>query len=84
MQPMRTRRQYHRLRAKDVKNAKAGQHADGQNLYLVVDPSGASRWQLQFVLRGRQRTSSSSTMCAPSSASRRSFTGRSASSASRP
>jgi integrase len=34
----------HRLSARTVATAKAGRHADGGGLYLVVDPSGARRW----------------------------------------
>jgi integrase len=34
----------HRLSARKVASAKAGRHADGGGLYLVVDPSGARRW----------------------------------------
>jgi len=33
----------------------AGRHADGNGLYLVVDPSGARRWILRTVVRGRRR-----------------------------
>ena len=32
-----------------------GRHADGGGLYLVVDPSGAKRWLLRVVVRGRRR-----------------------------
>lgn len=32
-----------------------GRHADGNGLYLVVDPSGARRWLLRVVVHGRRR-----------------------------
>ena len=32
-----------------------GRHADGNGLYLVVEPSGAKRWVLRTVVRGRRR-----------------------------
>ena len=32
-----------------------GRHADGNGLYLVVDPSGAKRWLLRTVVQGRRR-----------------------------
>jgi hypothetical protein len=35
---------------------KPGRHADGNGLYLVVDPSGAKRWVLRVVIRGHGRT----------------------------
>lgn len=31
-----------------------GRYADGNGLYLVVDPSGAKRWVLRTVIRGRR------------------------------
>lgn len=34
---------------------KAGRYADGNGLYLVVDPSGAKRWLLRTVVMGRRR-----------------------------
>jgi integrase len=34
---------------------KAGRYADGNGLYLVVDPSGAKRWVLRTVVHGRRR-----------------------------
>ncbi|MCC0056779.1 MAG: integrase arm-type DNA-binding domain-containing protein [Rhodobiaceae bacterium] len=34
---------------------KPGRYADGNGLYLVVDPSGAKRWLLRTVVRGRRR-----------------------------
>jgi hypothetical protein len=32
-----------------------GRYADGNGLYLVVDKSGAKRWVLRTVVRGRRR-----------------------------
>jgi len=32
-----------------------GRYADGNGLYLVVDPGGAKRWVLRTVVRGRRR-----------------------------
>lgn len=32
-----------------------GRYADGNGLYLVVDPSGAKRWLLRLVVQGRRR-----------------------------
>jgi Arm DNA-binding domain len=34
---------------------KPGRHADGGGLYLIVDPSGARRWVLRTIVRGRRR-----------------------------
>src|SRR5215207_9871783 len=34
---------------------KPGRYADGNGLYLVVDPSGAKRWVLRTVVQGRRR-----------------------------
>ena len=43
----RGRHPHQRLTAVGVKAAKdAGRYADGNGLYLVVDPSGAKRWIL--------------------------------------
>lgn len=33
----------------------AGRYTDGGGLYLVVDPSGAKRWLLRVVVKGRRR-----------------------------
>lgn len=33
----------------------AGRYADGNGLYLVVDPSGAKRWILRTMVQGRRR-----------------------------
>ena len=35
--------------------SKPGKYADGNGLYLVVDPSGAKRWVLRTVVHGRRR-----------------------------
>ncbi len=35
--------------------AEPGRYADGNGLYLVVDPSGAKRWVLRTVVRGKRR-----------------------------
>jgi integrase len=35
--------------------SKPGRYADGNGLYLVVDPSGARRWVLRTVIHGRRR-----------------------------
>ena len=38
-----------------VRNLSApGRHADGNGLYLVVDPSGAKRWLLRVVVKGKR------------------------------
>src|SRR5688572_4904660 len=38
-----------------IRNAsKPGRYADGNGLYLVVDPSGARRWLLRTVVRGKR------------------------------
>ena len=33
----------------------AGRYADGNGLYLVVEPSGAKRWLLRTIIQGRRR-----------------------------
>jgi integrase len=38
-----------------VKNAKAGRHADGGGLHLLVKDSGARSWVYRFMLRGKSR-----------------------------
>ena len=35
--------------------SKPGRYADGNGLYLIVDPTGAKRWVLRTVVRGRRR-----------------------------
>jgi integrase len=37
-----------------VRNAKPGQYADGNGLYLVVDDSGARRWILRTFVQGKR------------------------------
>jgi Arm DNA-binding domain len=32
-----------------------GRYSDGNGLYLVVSPSGAKRWIMRIVIRGRRR-----------------------------
>ncbi len=45
-----------RLSARKVETvSKAGYHADGEGLYLVVDPSGARRWAFIYHTRGKRR-----------------------------
>jgi integrase len=52
----RGRHPHQRLTAVGVKAAKAaGRYADGNGLYLVVDPSGAKRWILRTVVGGKRR-----------------------------
>lgn len=52
----RGRHPHQRLSALRVRNVKEpGRYADGNGLYLVVDPSGARRWILRTVIRGRRR-----------------------------
>jgi len=36
--------------------AKPGKYADGNGLYLVVEPSGAKRWLLRVAIKGRVTT----------------------------
>ena len=44
------------LNAKRVQNlSEPGRYADGNGLYLIVDLSGAKRWVLRTVVRGRRR-----------------------------
>ena len=43
------------LTIKQVQNAKAGRHADGNGLYLLVKPSGSKSWVLRVQHRGRRR-----------------------------
>lgn len=52
----RGRHPHQRLTAVGAKAAKdAGRYADGNGLYLVVDPSGAKRWILRTVVGGKRR-----------------------------
>ena len=39
-----------------AKTTKAGRHADGNGLYLCVEPSGSRRWEQRLVIRGKRRT----------------------------
>ena len=43
-----------RLTARGVLNAKAGMHADGEGLYLVVTSTGAKRWSFIFFWQGKR------------------------------
>jgi len=43
------------LTAVEVRNAKAGRHADGKGLYLLVKPSGSKSWVLRVQVGGRRR-----------------------------
>jgi hypothetical protein len=44
-----------RLTAKQVENAGAGMHADGDGLYLQVGTGGARSWVYRFTLNGKER-----------------------------
>ncbi|SFJ15395.1 Phage integrase family protein [Celeribacter neptunius] len=44
-----------RLNAAWVQSAPPGRHADGGGLYLQVDSSGARRWYIRLVVRGKRR-----------------------------
>lgn len=44
-----------RLNAAFVKTAQPGRHTDGGGLFLTVDASGARRWLVRLVIRGRRR-----------------------------
>jgi hypothetical protein len=51
----RGRHPHQRLTAVHVKSMKKpGRHADGNGLYLVIDPVGAKRWVWRGVVRGRR------------------------------
>ena len=45
----------HALTDLTVKNAKAGRHADGGGLNLLVKESGARSWVFRFMLNGKSR-----------------------------
>jgi Arm DNA-binding domain len=45
----------HALTPLTVKNAKAGRHADGGGLNLLVKESGARSWVFRFMLNGKSR-----------------------------
>jgi integrase len=52
----RVRHPMNALSAVRVRNEKLpGRYADGNGLYLVVDPSGARRWLLRIVIEGKRR-----------------------------
>lgn len=42
------------LNAVKIRNAKPGKYADGNGLYLTVDESGAKRWTLRTVIKGKR------------------------------
>jgi integrase len=44
-----------RLSVATVRNAKAGRHADGDGLYLLVKPTGGKSWLLRIQVDGRRR-----------------------------
>ncbi len=44
-----------RLTVAGVRNAKAGRHADGDGLYLLVKPTGGRSWLLRVQADGRRR-----------------------------
>ena len=43
------------LSAAFVRSAPPGRHADGNGLYLFVQPSGTRSWVQRIVIRGRRR-----------------------------
>ena len=46
----------HRLTALSVKKiTKPGKYGDGHGLYLIVDSSGAKRWEQRLTVQGRRR-----------------------------
>ncbi len=51
----RGRHPHQRLTAVAVRRKKPGKYADGNGLYLVVDDSGARRWILRTVVKGKRR-----------------------------
>jgi len=44
-----------KLTALSVRSAKAGRHADGDGLYLLVKPTGAKAWVLRVQVDGKRR-----------------------------
>lgn len=48
-------RPINRLSARAVATAKAGYHADGAGLYLMVTPEGTASWVFRFTRHGRKR-----------------------------
>ena len=54
--PVRKKHPDKALTALKIRNTtKPGRYADGNGLYLVVDPSGAKRWVLRIVIHGKRR-----------------------------
>ena len=49
------RHPYQALSAAFVRTAPPGRHADGNGLYLFVQPSGTRSWIQRLVIRGRRR-----------------------------
>ncbi len=49
------RHPYKALSAAFIRTAPPGRHADGNGLYLFVQPSGARSWIQRLVIRGRRR-----------------------------
>jgi hypothetical protein len=43
-----------RARSRNVPGGRPGRYADGNGLYLVVDPSGAKRWLLRSMIHGKR------------------------------
>ncbi len=43
------------LNARKVETAKPGKYGDGANLYLVVSKTGARKWVLRFIFRGKAK-----------------------------
>lgn len=39
-----------------AKTRQPGRYADGNGLYLVIEPSGARRWEQRIMIRGKRRT----------------------------
>jgi integrase len=44
-----------KLTARKVQTAKPGKYSDGNNLYLVVSPSGARKWVWRYMWRGKAK-----------------------------
>lgn len=44
-----------KLNVTRIRNAKAGRHADGQGLYLLVSGTGAKSWMIRVQVHGRRR-----------------------------
>ncbi|MCC7328166.1 MAG: integrase arm-type DNA-binding domain-containing protein [Burkholderiales bacterium] len=55
MRPKRKQHPHNALTPMGVRNQREpGRYADGNGLYLVVDPSGAKRWLLRTVIMGKR------------------------------